>query len=534
MLDGGLDADTLEGGGDDDSLTGGDGNDVLRGDGDPATAARTALVWAAQDDPDTNVNDGFTQSTGSIDVTFSYTTQSDTTDVTLTDDPQYTGGAPATSGLLFTSTGTGPENAQLSFTSTEAGVSDAVTDVSFRINDLDATTGADSYVDRVQITAYDSDGTPVAVTLTQAGDDAVDGSTATAVQGSNDPDQAQGSVLVEIGGPVARIDITYSSAAGTGQRFLYLTDVAFSPRPIVQGDDTLDGGDGADLLLGEGGNDSLIGGAGNDTLDGGTGSDTMSGGAGNDLFQFSGAPTGNSLLSGGDGIDTLDLSAAGAFTYDSLTEGSEGGVTTYSGVARFADGTTLTFDQVENIICFTPGTRILTPFGPRPVEDLRPGDAVVTRDDGIQTLRWVGARRVQAEGRFAPIRLPAGALQGLEADLLVSPQHRLLMAGAAAQLYLGEEEVLVAARHLVGGRGIGVAAGGHVTYIHLMFDRHQLLFANGAAAESFHPGSVGLSSLEDDCREEMFAIFPELRSLNSSYGRTVRPVVRAHEARMLV
>ena len=63
--------------------------------------------------------------------------------------------------------------------------------------------------------------------------------------------------------------------------------------------------------------------------------------------------------------------------------------------------------------CFTPGTMIETPDGPRLVEDLQPGDMVTTVDHGAQPLLWVGRTRVQAEGKLAPIRFEAGVL-GLE------------------------------------------------------------------------------------------------------------------------
>lgn len=551
VLDGGSEADVLAGGGDDDSLTGGDGNDILRGDGITATANPAALVWTSQGPSGTNLNGGFTQSTGSVDVGFSYTSRSATTTATVTTEAQYNGTTPTSSGLLLTSNGTGPETATLSFTSTTEGVSDSVRDVRFRINDLDATTGTAGYVDRIQVVAFDPDGNPIPVTLTTTGSDSISGDTATAAQGSNNADQAEGSVLVGIDGPVSRIELTYTSASGTGQRFLYLTDVAFSPRPITEGNDTLSGGAGDDQILGDGGNDSLSGGLGNDSLAGGAGIDTLAGGdgadtlqvegadiaqgeAGDDRFVLGSAPTGAASVSGGEGIDTLDLSNAGPFRYDSLTSDTVDGVTTYTGVVRFGNDATVAFEGIENIICFTPGTRILTPFGERLVEDLAQGDLVVTRDDGVQPIRWIGRRTVPAEGRFTPVRLMPDAVPGLDAPLLVSPQHRLLVGGPRINLYFATSEVLVPARHLVDGAGVSVVTGGTVTYIHLLFDQHQVIHANGAATESFHPGSVGLSALDDRCREELFTLFPVLRSSAGSYGRTARTVLKAHESRALL
>ena len=114
------------------------------------------------------------------------------------------------------------------------------------------------------------------------------------------------------------------------------------------------------------------------------------------------------------------------------------------------------------VICFTPGTLIDTPAGPRPVEALRPGDRVLTRDDGAQELLWVGSRRMSGARLYAlphlrpvrlgavrlgAVRLRAGAFGLLRpaADLLVSPQHRLLVRGAAARALFNEPEVLVQA-----------------------------------------------------------------------------------------
>jgi hypothetical protein len=123
---------------------------------------------------------------------------------------------------------------------------------------------------------------------------------------------------------------------------------------------------------------------------------------------------------------------------------------------------TLTFTEIENVIpCFTPGTRIATPRGEVAVEDLREGDRVITRDNGLQEIRWTGARslgagELMAAPNLRPVLIRAGALgHGLpERDMLVSPQHRLLLTSERAALYFGEREVLAAARHLTGMEGI--------------------------------------------------------------------------------
>jgi hypothetical protein len=183
-------------------------------------------------------------------------------------------------------------------------------------------------------------------------------------------------------------------------------------------------------------------------------------------------------------------------------------------------------------VCFTPGTLIDTPDGPRMVQDLRPGDLVWTRDAGAQPLRWVGARTVPAAGPLAPVAIPAG-MYGATAPLLVSPQHRMLLTGWQAELLTGTDEVLVAALHLVDGDRVVRRPGGMVTYIHILFDRHHLVRANGAWSESFHPGAQGLETMDGAARDELLGLFPELRESPAAYGPSARRSLRAHEAQLL-
>lgn len=182
--------------------------------------------------------------------------------------------------------------------------------------------------------------------------------------------------------------------------------------------------------------------------------------------------------------------------------------------------------------CFTPGTMILTPAGEVPVEDLAPGDLVMTRDDGAQPLRWTGRRRVDATGDFAPVRFAAGTI-GNSSPLLVSPQHRILITGWQAELACGIAEVFVAAKHLVDGHQITRAAQDSIDYIHLMFDRHQIVTSNGAPTESFFPGDVILEG-DRAIRAELNALFPALEAMcPPEEWQTARPVARGAELRCL-
>lgn len=182
-------------------------------------------------------------------------------------------------------------------------------------------------------------------------------------------------------------------------------------------------------------------------------------------------------------------------------------------------------------VCFTDGTLIATPDGPRPVETLRPGDLVTTLDHGPRVLRWIGRRTVAGRGPAAPVRIAAGTL-GNDRDLVVSQQHRMLVSGWRAQLFAGSDEVLVAARHLVNGDTIRIAPCAQVTYVHLLFDRHEIVLAEGAPSESFHPGTIALTRLDEQTRDELLSLFPELVGLGAG-GKTARPCVSAWEGRAI-
>lgn len=182
--------------------------------------------------------------------------------------------------------------------------------------------------------------------------------------------------------------------------------------------------------------------------------------------------------------------------------------------------------------CFTPGTMILTPAGEVPVEDLAPGDLVMTRDDGARPLRWTGRRRVDATGDFAPVRFATGII-GNSRPLLVSPQHRILVTGWQAELACGIAEVFVAAKHLVDGHQITRAPQDSIDYIHLMFDRHQIVTSNGAPTESFFPGDFILEG-DRALRAELNALFPALEAMcPPEEWQTARPVARGAELHCL-
>ena len=189
------------------------------------------------------------------------------------------------------------------------------------------------------------------------------------------------------------------------------------------------------------------------------------------------------------------------------------------------------------VYCFAEGSRLRTPGGETRVERLSVGDMVDTLDHGPQAIRWIGRSDVAATGDLCPIRIRAGALgDGLpSSDLLVSPHHRMVVTGWRAEVLFGEPEVLVAARDLVNDETIRPATDlDTVTYFHILFDRHEIVFGNGAPSESFHPAEAALNSAEQAVRDEIFRLFPELRDNLRGYGETARMVVGPRDARMIM
>lgn len=207
-------------------------------------------------------------------------------------------------------------------------------------------------------------------------------------------------------------------------------------------------------------------------------------------------------------------------------------------VVSVADGQSLNPNTAT--ICFARGTLIATPSGERRIEDLAADDLVLTRDHGPQPIRWIGAHEVSSRvlrrnEKLRPIRIRAGALgDGLPAaDLVVSPQHRVLVRSKVAERMFGAREVLVAAKQLLQVDGIDIAEDlAEVGYYHMLFDRHEIVFSNGAETESLFTGPEALKAVGPEAVEEIFALFPELR--DRDYAATAaRVLVSGRQGRRL-
>lgn len=260
---------------------------------------------------------------------------------------------------------------------------------------------------------------------------------------------------------------------------------------------------------------------------------------------------------GRDAIDGSDIYAS--YTGDTVTvQYPDGSTQTITGVTFYladgrevftpTDGSTLTDAvlvttgwtlteesvtlQQLGITCFTPGARIRTPNGTIKIEDLEVGDLVITKDNGAQPIRWIGKRDVDASGEHAPIHFAKGAI-GNRRPLLVSPQHRFLIRDWRAPVYFGQDEVLIAAKHLVNGHTVTRSPRATVTYIHLLFDQHEIIYAEGVTTESFHPGNYILEK-DEEIRAELEAIFPELTGGEGGEWLTARQVLKAHSGPLFV
>lgn len=193
----------------------------------------------------------------------------------------------------------------------------------------------------------------------------------------------------------------------------------------------------------------------------------------------------------------------------------------------------------DAVICFVAGTLIDTEVGPVAVEDLAPGMMVLTRDAGPQPLRWVGRRELgaaalEAAPHLRPIRIGAGALGDSvpSQDLLVSPQHRVLVSSEIAQRMFGTREVLVPAKQLLELDGIAQdLQAASVAYYHFLFDSHQVVTANGAATKSLFTGPEALRAVGSQARAELFEIFPDLadESAEAVPARMLPPNPRARQ-----
>lgn len=196
---------------------------------------------------------------------------------------------------------------------------------------------------------------------------------------------------------------------------------------------------------------------------------------------------------------------------------------------------------INILICVARGTHVATPEGEVRVEDIRPGDLVLTADGRAEPVRWIGSRRLAApelaaDPALRPIRIAAGAFGPARParDLRVSPQHRVLLSGWQAELLFGQERVLVPAKGLVDDQGVRVdQSTEEVEYFHILLGRHEVILTEGLPTESFFPGPHSLAELDRPVRVELLRLFPGLAEATVPF-EPAEPGLRPWEARLML
>ena len=295
------------------------------------------------------------------------------------------------------------------------------------------------------------------------------------------------------------------------------------------GHDSVDGGEDHDKIFGEDGNDTLDGGVGNDTISGGAGEDRMTGGDGNDTFIYA-EESGNDTITDFSENDFVDLSQIYNETTltsdfnnalhmlrkdvdDGILDGQIEGQTinsisgkinlTLLDGANSAISSSALTAETTGVICFCKGTKVTTDRGEIKVENLKSGDLIKTLDHGMQPLSLVLKRIVTPEelkkkSKLYPIKFNKGSLgNGLpKRALKVSRQHRLALTRLNQTETVEDGAILLSAIHLVELPGVSIFKKDHaIEYYHLVFDKHQIIFAEGCKTESFFPGKIAIKSL---------------------------------------
>jgi len=389
------------------------------------------------------------------------------------------------------------------------------------------------------------------------------------------------------------VDSADALAAGvdtSGGDPLYSQFTPVPPGSMPSNNDTIDGGYGHDTIYGQDGDDLILGSLGGDVIDGGDGRDTYSVHADDGPTTLSektitvtidSNTTVGSVSKSGDMFDNTLTSVETIIADEDQTSSSGTDWISFTDAINFTDistkisglddnavgtyvrdGNTINFGPSEalqlcgdesgtigkisfenfekisfNVVCYATGTMIRTETGETPVENLVEGDMIWTLDNGYRPLRWVGSQTVKTSRKNSPIRIEANALGAgyPMRPLMVSPQHRLLVRSKVAVRMFDSEEVLVAAKHLLGLSGVTKAGDlNEVTYVHFMFDQHEIVCADGALSESFLPGPEALKTLDHWAAKEVHEVFPEL-SAPDYVAVPARPIAKkAHRVTSMV
>lgn len=174
-------------------------------------------------------------------------------------------------------------------------------------------------------------------------------------------------------------------------------------------------------------------------------------------------------------------------------------------------------------------SNVRTPCGPRHVANLRPGDLIVTRDNGLQPVRLIWSRKVTeaemaADPSLAPVCLKPRCIGPMmpQRDLWVAGDHRILIPGYRLADIPDTSAALLPAREIAGTSDAAYVdrARGEMLFYNLVFDDHQVFSANGLPVESFELSKASLSMVPLSVRDRLEQVFPDLAGM----AETRRPL----------
>ena len=194
-----------------------------------------------------------------------------------------------------------------------------------------------------------------------------------------------------------------------------------------------------------------------------------------------------------------------------------------NGTAISAMSTTKT--ALKTGTCFALGTLIQTQNGWKAIEDLIAGDLILTIDNGLQPIKMIISRSICGFGKNAPIVINRGGVR----PLVVSPLHRIYQQDIYADLLFGVPDFLVCAKDLVNHDTIYRSPRAEVTYFHILFDRHEIICADGIWAESMYLGSESLRVFDQNQLSDLQGLFPWVFETSEDEMKMSRECLRPHE-----
>lgn len=172
------------------------------------------------------------------------------------------------------------------------------------------------------------------------------------------------------------------------------------------------------------------------------------------------------------------------------------------------------------------GANIRTPCGARRIELVRPGDLIVTRDNGLQAVRLIWSREIRkleftANPAAAPVHLSPRAVGPMmpSKDITIASDHRVLVPGYRLQGQNDTTCCLVGAAQLAQSSDAAYAdtSARVKRFYTLVFDSPQIFACNGLPVESFQAGAKQIAGLKANLRSELVDLFPQLKHEPNSY-----------------